>query len=208
MRSRDEPSRQWDGTERLPPDRHPNLERPSLPRNERGYVCGRERGGGRIGHLISDEVAARVGCAGEVLRLNEDRKLPRVQPTRPDCVVRPRPEQGVGALVDRVGVVGGRPLRHPGQVRRDRKPDGVIVRELRVEAMARHAGELVPRVGVEVEVIEVVGCLQGELVGGPASVGKHPVQKTKIYVRLQALVDGPHRRVGRRPRPPRRGPQS
>ena len=122
--------------------------------------------------------------------------------------MRPRPEQGVGALVDRVGVVGGRPLRHPGQVRRDRKPDGVIVRELRVEAMARHAGELVPRVGVEVEVIEVVGCLQGELVGGPASVGKHPVQKTKIYVRLQALVDGPHRRVGRRPRPPRRGPQS
>lgn len=208
LRSRDEPSRQWDGTERLPPDRHPNLERPSLPRNERGYVCGRERGGGRIGDLISDEVAARVGCAGEVLRLNEDRKLPLVQPTRPDCVVRPRPKQGVGALVDRVGVVGGRPLRHPGQVRRDRKPDGVIVRELRVEAMARHAGELVLRVGVEVEVIEVVGYLQGELVGGPASVGKHPIQKTKIYVRLQALMNGPHRRVGRRSRPPRRGPQS
>lgn len=103
-----------DGTHRLPPGRPPNLERPSLPRHERGDVCGRERGRGRIGHLISDELAARVGCAGEGLRLNEDRKLPRVQPTRPDCVVRPRPEQGVGALVDRVGVVGGRPLRHPG----------------------------------------------------------------------------------------------
>ena len=74
-----------DGTHRLPPGRPPNLERPSLPRHERGDVCGRERGRGRIGHLISDELAARVGCAGEVLRLNEDRRLPRVQPTRPDC---------------------------------------------------------------------------------------------------------------------------
>jgi hypothetical protein len=84
--------------------------------DERRHVAPRERLRRRIRHLIAHEVAAGAGDICQILRLGEDREPPGLEPAARHRVVGARPEQGVGGLVDRVGVVGGHPLWHPRQI--------------------------------------------------------------------------------------------